>query len=95
MRIKLFIGIALFFIIFSEKVIDYTDYFNEKSCRVDFHFAGNVNTTSAYTDKIKEEPYWGGGKLNLTTFLNLGDYRFQLLDSISGNLININGFSIV
>lgn len=93
MRIKILISLSLFFIVSTVKAVEFADYFTNNACRVDFHLAGNANTTSALIDRIKEEPYWGGRKSNLTTFLNLGEYRFQLTDSISGNLIYTNGFS--
>ena len=93
MRIKIIISISLFCWVSNLKAIDYAEYFTDKACRVDFHLAGNASTTSAHIDRIKEEPYWGGRKSNLTTFLNLGEYRFQLTDSITGNLIYTNGFS--
>lgn len=93
MRIKTIIIISVFFWVSNLKAIDYAEYFTDKACRVDFHLAGNMSKTSAYIDRIKEESYWGGRKSNLTTFLNLGEYRFQLTDSITGNLIYTNGFS--
>jgi len=71
----------------------YSDLFIEKACRIDFHFCGNVSSTNAYLDKIKQEPYWGGRRLHLTNDMNLGQYRFQVLDSISNTLIYTDGFS--
>jgi len=71
----------------------YSDFFNEKACRVDFHFCGNANQTSVYLDKISQEKFWGGRRAHLSDDLNLGDFRFRLLDSISGHQIYIDGFS--
>jgi len=71
----------------------YSDLFIEKACRIDFHFCGNVSSTNAYLDKIIQEPYWGGRRLHLTNDMNLGQYRFQVLDSISNTLIYTDGFS--
>jgi len=73
--------------------IDYNHFFSNKACRVDFQLTGNDSSTSAFIDKIKEEPYWGGRRSNLTNYLNLGEYRFQVTDSASGKLIYTDGFS--
>jgi len=71
----------------------YQDFFTEKACRIDFQFCGNVNITTAYLDKIKQEPFWGGRRSHLSGNLNLGQYRFQVFDSISNQLIYTDGFS--
>lgn len=71
----------------------YTTYFNDNSCRVDFHFCGNATTTAVYLDKVKSEPFWGGRTNNLGTDLNLGDYRYRVLDSISGTQLYVDGFN--
>ena len=72
---------------------NYSAYFTDKACRVDFHFCGNASETAVYLDKIKQEPYWGGRHSNLSEFMNLGDFRFRVLDSLSGRQIYIDGFS--
>ena len=71
----------------------YSDFFTGKACRVDFHFCGNSRQTSVFLDKIKQEPTWGGRHGHLSTDLNLGDFRFRILDSISNQQIYIDGFS--
>ena len=71
----------------------YSDFFIDKACRIDFHFCGNSTQTAIYLDKIKQEPFWGGRRAHLSNDLNLGDFRFHVLDSISGKQIYIDGFS--
>lgn len=91
---KIFISISLFFAFCLMSVgQSYTAYFTDKACRVDFQFCGNKNTTTAYLDKIKEEPFWGGRRAHLNTDLNLGEYRFLVTDSATNQLIYIDGFS--
>ena len=80
MRKLIFISISLFFIFSTVHAIDFTQFFSQKACRVDFYFAGNNKTTSASVARIKQEPYWGGRKSNLDQTLNLGEYRFQVTD---------------
>ena len=78
-----------FFLIFCSSIFaqQYSDYFSNKACRIDFHFCGNAHSTSVYLDKIKQEPFWGGRRAHLSENLNLGEYRFQVLDSASNKLI--------
>ncbi len=71
----------------------YKDYFTDNACRVDFHFCGNARETSVFLDRIKLEPFWGGRHGHLSTNLNLGDFRFRVLDSLSNQQIYIDGFS--
>jgi len=71
----------------------YSDFFTDKACRVDFHLCGNAHHTSIFLDKVKQEPYWGGRQSHLSTDLNLGDFRFRVLDSISNQQIYTDGFS--
>ena len=70
----------------------FNDYFTGKACRVDFHFCGNSKLTTVFLDNIKQEPFWGGRRNHLDKDLNLGDFRFRLLDSLSNQTIYINGF---
>lgn len=93
MKTKTLIFAIFFFVAMAAYSIDYHQFFGNKACRVDFQFSGNATNTSASISKIKEEPVWGGRRSNLDKFLNLGEYRFQVRDSASGQLIYIDGFS--
>jgi hypothetical protein len=73
----------------------YSDFFIDKACRIDFHFCGNATQTAVFLDKIKQEPFWGGRRAHLSNDLNLGDFRFHVLDSISGKQIYTDGFSVL
>ncbi|MDD3079859.1 MAG: M64 family metallopeptidase [Paludibacter sp.] len=91
---KVFTGISLLlFFIIGIQAQNYSDYFTEKACRIDFMFCGNDTITTAFLNKIKQEPYWGGRRQHLSEFLNLGEYRFQVTDSLSEKLIYTDGFS--
>ncbi len=70
----------------------YSGHFTDKACRVDFNLCGNGTQTNVFLVKIKQEPFWGGRRSHLSGDLNLGDFRFRLMDSISGKLIYVDGF---
>jgi len=87
---------ALFlFLIFCTSVFSqqYSSYFGNKTCRIDFQLNGNATSTTATLSKIIQEPFWGGRRLHLTDDMNLGEYRFKVLDSVSNTLIYAEGFS--
>jgi hypothetical protein len=91
---KISFSISLFFIFsLSSLAQSYHTYFSNTACRIDFLLCGNATTTAAYLDKIKEEPFWGGRRSGLATDLNLGEYRFQVTDSATNDLIYTDGFS--
>jgi len=71
----------------------YDDFFIDKACRVDFHFCGDAQHTNVFLDNVKLEPFWGGRHSHLSNDLNLGDFRFRVLDSISSSQIYTDGFS--
>lgn len=73
--------------------IKFDNYFFNKTMRFDYIHAGNHSTSLYYFNKIKEEPYWGGSKINLLDTLNLGDYFFKVVDSLSGREIYSKGYS--
>jgi hypothetical protein len=87
--------LTIFFISLSISVFsqNYNDFFTDKACRVDFQFCGNNSETSAFLERIKQEPYWGGRRLHLSDDINLGQYRMLVFDSLSNQLIYSSGFS--
>ena len=87
--------VLVLFLIFISPVFaqNYTDFFTDKSCRIDFHFCGNATQTAVFLDKMKQESFWGGRRAHLSSDLNLGDFRFRILDSLSNKLIYTDGFS--
>lgn len=88
-----FILILFLFVALSAFPIRFSDEFTEKTCRVDFYLSGNAASTSVFLSKVKEEPFWGGRQSHTDSCLNLGDYRFRVLDSLSSRLLYSDGFS--
>lgn len=72
---------------------DFNRHFENKSMRFDFVLGGNKNEVKVFPQQIKEEPFWGGSKRNLTNVFNSGTYRFRVFDSQSDSLIFSKGFS--
>ena len=72
---------------------EFDRYFTDKACRIDFYLSGNSRTTSAFLDRIIQEPFWGGRRTHLQDDMNLGEYRFLVTDSATNHLIYADGFS--
>lgn len=93
MRFITIISISLFFLLSPTKAGNFEKWFTDKACRVDFHFTGNSATTSVAVCRIKQESFWGGRKKHTNEMLNLGEFRFQVTDSATNELIYADGFS--
>lgn len=73
--------------------IDFDEFFLDKSLRFDFLLRGNNKDIIVYDQQMKQEPHWGGSKINTIDNFEYGSYRFRVFDKESGNLIFSKGFS--
>ena len=71
---------------------DFADFFTQGSMRIDLILAGNANEKQVYLDEIKKEPYWGGPHEHLKDYFDFGEYRYEVRDKASGQLIFSRGF---
>ncbi len=79
--------------LFSFSQLEYSQYFKNKSLRVDFLLGGNAEEVVVYPQSMKQEPYWAGSKTNLIDPFNYGSYRYSIFDTKSDSLIFRKGFS--
>ncbi len=88
--------VALFLIILISSAlsqIQFEDYFLEKTMRVDYYHVGDVNSKIIALDEIREEPYWGGPKKNLIDRFNFGNFKYEVYDLKTNQLIFSRGYS--
>ena len=71
----------------------FSAFFENKSLRMDYIHAGNENNSRIYLKEFREEPFWGGSKINLTDTFKYGDYLLEMYDSVSGQLIYSRGYN--
>lgn len=90
---KTFLIITLLYNLQASAQINFDDYFLPKTMRFDYTRAGNSDSSTVYFEQLKEEPYWGGSKVNLIDKFNFGDYRVMLYDSTGNKLIYSRGYS--
>lgn len=93
MNKKNFALLFLLSVAFLVSAQNFDQYFTNKACRVDFHFCGNNHQTEVFFDQVKQEPFWGGRQRHLDDDMNLGDFRFEVIDSASQQVIYRDGFN--
>jgi IgA Peptidase M64. len=67
--------------------IKFDDYFENKSLRIDYFHTGNVTDDSYSIDELKEEPYWGGSKVNLLDKFDYGKYKVEVYSADKKTII--------
>ncbi len=95
-RIVIKLIISIVFVFFSNiaySQTEFDDFFISKTLRLDYHNAGNADTSMIFFERLKEEPFWGGSKVNLIDKFAYGDYMLSVFDSISNKLIYSRGYS--
>ena len=72
---------------------DFSVFFSTGTCRVDLQFTGDSRSMKVHLDKLKREPFWGGRVQGLFTESVPGDFRFQVTDSATQQLLYNDGFN--
>jgi len=90
MKLVLFL---LLFIPITYSQIDFDDYFEDKTLRLDYFHTGDSLNDYYSIDELIEEPYWGGSKVNLIDKFSYGRYKFEVYEEASNTLIYSRGYS--
>ena len=86
---------SLLFISISYTQINFDDYFEDKTLRLDYFHTGDKENDFYSFDELIEEPYWGGSKANLIDKFNYGKYKFEVYDTLNNQLIYSRGYSTI
>lgn len=70
----------------------FSKYFTNKVLRFDFMLSGNNQKTFVFPAGMKEEPFWGGSKRNLTDQFNSGNFKYEIFDEADNILIYSRSF---
>ncbi len=81
--------------VIDEGNVPFTEYFIDKTMRVDYFHTGTDKSESFALDRIVSDGPWPGSKTVLIDPLELGLYLFQVVDSESGTLLYSRGFASV
>lgn len=72
---------------------DFDQYFDGRTLRLDYIFAGNDSEQHIYLEEMKQLPQWAGRRTRLSEKFLAGDGQITVRDSISGEVIYVNTFS--
>lgn len=89
------IFLLLLFISITYSQINFDDYFEEKTLRLDYFHTGDSLNDQYSLDELFEEPFWGGSKVNLIDKFNYGRYKFEVYDKEANVLIYSRGYSTI
>ena len=89
------IFLSLISITFTFSQVNFDDYFEDKTLRLDYFHSGDKENNYYSIDELIEEPYWGGSKVNLIDIFNYGRYNFEVYDIASNKLIYSRGYSTI
>ena len=73
--------------------VDYAEYFEPKSLRIDFALSGDIHEQRASLQQIREEPLWGGPVKNLIDPFDYGGYYVKIYDIQTNVLLYTRGFN--
>lgn len=73
----------------------FSNYFLEKTLRVDVYHTGTKGVETFSLDHCYEEGAWPGSQINLLDTLNLGEYIVRVYDKQSAALIYSRGYSSI
>lgn len=79
---------------FSQNVI-YNDYFTDNTLRFDYFHSGVADTQCVSLDELRLEGTWSGSKTNLIDEMELGLYRFEVIDIESEQMIYAYAFASI
>lgn len=92
MRKLLFSALA-FFALTGANAQNFDDYFENKSLRLDYIFAGNANSQSIYLEEMKSLPTWAGRRTRLSEKYLNGNGQVTVRDHETKEVIYVNSFS--
>lgn len=73
--------------------VNFDQYFENKSLRLDFYHTGDKNSEIISFDKLLVEPFYGGSHKNLIDPYEYGYYFYKVYDKATNTVIYSRGFS--
>ncbi|HYW94099.1 MAG TPA: M64 family metallopeptidase [Bacteroidales bacterium] len=73
--------------------VDFSNWFVDRSMRVDYVLAGDKDSFDISLSRVCEEPFWGGSETNLADTLDYGNFLFEVRDSVTDKLLYSRSFN--
>lgn len=77
------------------QTINFKDYFDNKTMRVDYFHSGTATEEHFAPDRMLNDGPWSGSKSQLTDNLNFGLYFFEIQEAGSGKVLYSRGFASI
>lgn len=71
----------------------FKDHFKNKTLRIDYMHSGSAPVEYYMFDTLYAEKYWGGSKTNLIDEFEYGNYKFEVYDAATNELLYSRGYS--
>lgn len=71
----------------------FKDHFKKKSLRIDYMHSGSAEVEYYMFDTLYAEKYWGGSTVNLIDDFDYGNYKFEVYDAATNELLYSRGYS--
>lgn len=71
----------------------FKEHFKNKTLRIDYMHSGSAPVEYYMFDTLFVEKYWGGSKTNLVDEFDYGNYKFEVYDAGTNELIYSRGYS--
>lgn len=72
---------------------NFSYYFTGQALRIDYILTGNASESILTLEQFKIEPFWGGSVDNTLSPFNYGEFRIEVYDQETKELIFMKGFS--
>jgi len=94
-RMIVFLFFSLFFIVNHQSfaALNFDDYFEDQTMRVDYYHMADKTTDVITLDRIYRQGTWAGNPNSLIDPFNNGKYYIKVYDLLSGKLIFSKGFN--
>ena len=73
----------------------FEEHFIDKTMRVDYFHTGGLGTETVALDQVVSDGPWSGSRTRLVDDLNLGKYRFEVIDRRTERTLYSRGFSSI
>ena len=92
-KIALFFGVCFMLLTDANAHVNYGDWFEERSLRLDYIFSGDSVNQRISIDEMMSMPYWSGRRNNLDSLALFGNGQLYVRDAETDKLIYATSFS--
>lgn len=90
---QLLIFILAFYSFAARASVNFSDYFHNRTLRIDYYHTGAYREDSYSIDEVRSEHYWGGSQVNLIDTMGYGNYMVKVFSVPENTLIYSRGYS--